>query len=81
MGSSSDQVSIYPKRSFAKGLVERIGEDMGIYTYKSQPYTKKNLNVLIHAKGIENPCCTPIMGVERNWWCWSVMVARATRSR
>ena len=38
----------------AKGLVERIGEDMGIYTYKSEPYTKKNLNVLIedHAKGI-----------------------------
>jgi len=39
----------------AKGLVERIGEDMGIYTYKSEPYTKKNLNVLIedHAKGID----------------------------
>ncbi len=39
----------------AKGLVERIGEDMGIYTYKSEPYTKKNLNLLIenHAKGID----------------------------
>ncbi len=38
----------------ASGLVEKIGEDMGIYTYKSEPYTKKNLNLLIedHSKGI-----------------------------
>ena len=39
----------------AKGLVEKIGENMGIYSYKSEPYTKKNLNVLIenHTKGID----------------------------
>ncbi len=38
----------------AKGLVEKIGEDAGLYTYKSDVYTKEKMEVVIptHTEGI-----------------------------
>lgn len=39
----------------ASGVVERIGEDIGLYTYKSEPYTKKKRELVInnHEEGIK----------------------------
>ena len=82
-GSSSIKFQFINTESgevLAKGLVERIGEDMGIYTYKSQPYTKKNLNVFdrrscqryrLHLErfAAHQSWCDSLG--ERNWWCWS----------
>ncbi|MCB5230324.1 MAG: acetate kinase [Candidatus Cloacimonas sp.] len=39
----------------AEGIVERIGEDIGLFTYKSEKYTKKKRELLVenHEKGVQ----------------------------
>ncbi len=39
----------------AEGVVEKIGEDIGLYSYKSDSYTKKKRQILVenHEKGIQ----------------------------
>jgi len=55
----------------AEGIVERIGEDVSLYTYKSEPYTKKKREIVIedHAKGLQmiiDTLLDPNHGVIKN---------------
>lgn len=57
-GSSSIKFSFIEtdqENLLAEGIVERIGEDIGLFTYKSEKYTKKKREMLVedHTKGIQ----------------------------
>jgi acetate kinase len=55
----------------AEGIIERIGEDTALFTYKSEPYTKKKREMVIedHAKGLQlviDTLMDPIHGVIKH---------------
>jgi acetate kinase len=56
----------------AEGIVERIGEDTSLYTYKSEVYTKKKREMVIedHEKGLQlilDSLIDPIHGVIKSF--------------
>lgn len=73
-GSSSIKfqlLNMVEENVMAEGIVERIGEDVSLYTYKSEPYTKKKREIVIedHAKGLQmiiDTLLDPNHGVIKN---------------
>ncbi|HPM01193.1 MAG: acetate kinase [Candidatus Cloacimonetes bacterium] len=73
-GSSSIKfqlLNMAEENVMAEGIVERIGEDVSLYTYKSEPYTKKKREIVIedHAKGLQmiiDTLLDPNHGVIKN---------------
>lgn len=73
-GSSSIKfqlLNMENKHVLAEGIVERIGEDLSLFTYKSEPYTKKKREMIIedHAKGLQlviDSLLDPTHGVLKN---------------
>lgn len=70
-GSSSIKfqlINMSNEHVLAEGIIERIGEDTSLYTYKSEPYTKKKREMVIedHAKGLQlviDTLMDPVHGV------------------
>jgi len=59
------------EKMMAEGIMEKIGEDVSLYTYKSEPYTKKKREIVIedHAKGLQmiiDTLLDPNHGVIKN---------------
>ncbi len=57
-GSSSIKfqlINMTDEHVLAEGIIEKIGDDIALYTYKSEPYTKKKREMVIedHAKGLQ----------------------------
>ena len=57
-GSSSIKFSFIDTTEeivLADGIVEKIGEDIGLFTYKSEKYTKKKRELIVenHEKGVQ----------------------------
>lgn len=73
-GSSSIKfqlLNMENKHVLAEGIVEKIGDDLSLYTYKSEPYTKKKREMIIedHAKGLQliiDSLLDPTHGVLKN---------------
>lgn len=73
-GSSSIKFQFIDTKTeevMASGIAERIGEDLSLFTYKSEKYTKKKREMIIpdHEKGIEliiGTLMDPIHGIVSN---------------